>query len=138
MRVHETLLRQDCNYTGPLPYWDEQADYVAGPVEEASVFNASTGFGSALTDANNCVVDGPFVNLTYNLVVNLTRGADHCLQRELSQSYYDFVQQSEVDACNLFEDYENYSNCIGNNPHIDGHYAVGGTVRLENATIIFR
>lgn len=128
MKVHETLLATDCAYTGPLPYWDEQADYAAGPLSEASVFNASTGFGSNLTDSNGCVVDGPFTELTYDLRVNLTRGNAECLTRGLSQSAFDLVQQSQVDACNLLDEYADFNTCIGNDVHVQGHYAVGGVV----------
>lgn len=64
MRAHEILLQTECNYTGAQPYWDELSDVTNAPLEDASVFDPDTGFGSGNTSSDGCITDGPFVNLT--------------------------------------------------------------------------
>ncbi|KAH8672235.1 hypothetical protein BGZ61DRAFT_428065 [Ilyonectria robusta] len=130
MTVHETLLRDECGFTGPYPYWDEQADEAAGPLGEASIFSpsATTGFGSNLTDANMCVVDGAFTDMKLTLKIDLSRAEPVCLQRNFKQVQFDLISQSSVDACMAIEDYDNFNNCLGGTPHVSGHYAIGGTM----------
>ncbi|KAI6350725.1 hypothetical protein MCOR25_010440 [Pyricularia grisea] len=127
MSVHEKLLRDECGYTGVLPYWDQQADLAAAPLNKSSIFDPETGFGSINMDANECVTDGPFVNITNNLNVDLSRKATpQCLTRKLSQTQFNMVSQSQVDLCMTYTTYVDFNNCLGNAVHTSGHYAVGG------------
>jgi tyrosinase len=64
MRAHEYLLQTECSYTGAQPYWDELADSESALLNESSVFDVTTGFGNGELDDNDCIVNGPFVNLT--------------------------------------------------------------------------
>ncbi|TDZ15806.1 N-acetyl-6-hydroxytryptophan oxidase ivoB [Colletotrichum orbiculare MAFF 240422] len=130
MSVHESLLRQDCGYTGPMPYWNEQVDQAAGPLTAASIWGSdpTTSFGTGATDANGCVADGPFSNLTYNVNIQLERGEDQCLAYGLNQAQFNQVAQTVVDACNSLETYDDFNTCLGGTPHTSGHYAIGGTM----------
>ncbi|KAJ3949164.1 uncharacterized protein N0V96_000279 [Colletotrichum fioriniae] len=130
MTVQEKLLRDDCGYTGPMPYWDEQAEQAVLPLENASILNASAtaGFGSASLDVNGCVVDGPYTNVRLTLDTELNRVDPVCLSRDFKQKEYDQVAQKIIDACMALEDYVNLNNCLGASPHTGGHYAIGGTM----------
>ncbi|KAK8065488.1 Tyrosinase ustQ [Apiospora hydei] len=126
MTVHEKLLRSECGYKGVIPYWDEQADQAAAPLYASSIFDAATGFGSNKTDANGCLVDGPFVNVTNTLLSNFTRGPPQCMTRALDQAQFNLVAQAKVDLCYAAATYVDFNACIGGDPHVAGHFAVGG------------
>ncbi|KAG8163087.1 hypothetical protein KVR01_007565 [Diaporthe batatas] len=130
MTVHENLLRDHCGYTGPIPYWNEQVDQVAGPLTEASIWGTdpTTSFGSGATDANGCVVDGPFTNLTYDINPQLERVGTQCLAYDLKQAQFELIAQTIVDTCNALGTYKEFNTCIGGSPHTSGHFAIGGTM----------
>ncbi|KAG8733898.1 hypothetical protein FRC12_018712 [Ceratobasidium sp. 428] len=75
----EKALRNECGYTGYLPYWDWSLDannVAASPILSSS---ATTGFGTVGTAANNYVVtDGAFAN------VNRAYPSDHYTARNLT------------------------------------------------------
>ncbi|KAK7998875.1 Tyrosinase-like protein orsC [Apiospora marii] len=126
MTVHEALLRSECGYKGVIPYWNEQADQAAAPLYASSIFDAETGFGSNKTDAKGCLVDGPFANVTNTLMSDFTRGAPMCMQRGLDQAQFNLVAQAKVDLCLAAATYVDLNACLGGDPHIAGHVAVGG------------
>ncbi|POS74667.1 hypothetical protein DHEL01_v206935 [Diaporthe helianthi] len=130
MTVHENLLRNECGYGGPIPYWDEQVDVAAGELTNASIWgdDPTTSFGTGATDANGCLLDGPFKNLTYDLTVSLERGPDQCLSYVLNQAQFELARQEIIDSCNTLETYNDFNNCVGGSPHTSGHYAIGGTM----------
>ncbi|PYH96444.1 Di-copper centre-containing protein, partial [Aspergillus ellipticus CBS 707.79] len=129
-RVHENLLRDECGYTGPYPYWDEQADQASAPLQNASVWSTSltAGFGTGNTDENDCVVDGPFAYLPLNLTTELTRTNNSCMTRVFNQTQFDSVSQEIVDSCMDIDGYWTMWSCLGNTPHTGGHFGVGGTM----------
>ncbi|KAH7354493.1 hypothetical protein B0T11DRAFT_332315 [Plectosphaerella cucumerina] len=130
MTVHENLLRNECGYRGPLPYWDEQAEQAKVQLVDSGIWSADplTGFGSAQVDENDCVIDGAFSGLELDLTIQLTRGEPTCLKRTLKQDQFDLVSQKVVDACMTLDTYATFSACLGGTPHTSGHYAVGGTM----------
>ncbi|OLN87155.1 Tyrosinase 11 [Colletotrichum chlorophyti] len=130
MTVHENLLRQECGYTGPIPYWNEQVDQAAGPLTAASIWGTdpTTSFGTGATDENGCVADGPFANVSYNVNIQLERGEAQCLAYDFKQSRFDEVSQEIVDACYEMDTYNDFNDCLGSTPHTSGHYAIGGTM----------
>ena len=108
-------------------YWDEQADQAAAPLYASSIFDAETGFGSNQTDARGCLVDGPFANVTNTLLSNFSRAAaPMCLTRGLDQAQFNLVAQAKVDLCLAAATYVDLNACLGGDPHIAGHLAVGG------------
>ncbi|KAK8136758.1 amino acid transporter [Apiospora sp. TS-2023a] len=140
MTVHEAILRSDCGYKGVIPYWDEQADQAAAPLYASSIFDAETGFGSNKTDAKGCLVDGPFANVTNTLLSNFTRTAPMCLTRALDQAQFNLVAQAKVDLCDQATNYVDFNACLGGDPHVAGHFAVGGImldVALSPADALF-
>ncbi|KAJ0168435.1 Tyrosinase [Colletotrichum tanaceti] len=130
MTVHENLLRQECGYTGPIPYWNEQEDQAAGPLTAASIWGTdpTASFGTGLTLEDGCVADGPFAGLTYNVNIQLERGAEQCLAYDFKEAQFDKVSQDIVDACYALTTYDDFNTCLGGTPHTSGHYAIGGTM----------
>ncbi|KAI8289636.1 Tyrosinase ustQ [Colletotrichum sp. SAR11_57] len=131
MTVQETLLRNECGYTGPMPrYWDEQAEQAEGPLESASILNgsATAGFGSTTLDENGCVTDGPYTNVRLTLDTELNRVEPVCLSRLFKQNQYEQTAQKIIDACLALDNYVDFNNCLGASPHTGGHYAIGGTM----------
>ncbi|KAK7953497.1 Tyrosinase ustQ [Apiospora saccharicola] len=118
--VHEAILRSDCGYKGVIPGSGR------GPLYASSIFDAETGFGSNKTDAKGCLVDGPFANVTNTLLSNFTRTAPICLTRALDQSQFNLVAQAKVDLCDQSTNYVDFNACLGGDPHVAGHFAVGG------------
>lgn len=137
VRVHEVYLQTECGYTGAQPYWDEMADAEGGPMNQSAVFDPITGFGSGTVDANGCIVDGPFVNLTMHLNQS-SNTANFCLSRELDQESFYWANSTYVDECMVPETYEDVWNCWGTSPHLAGHMGVGGTVSCSSFRGLFR
>ncbi|KAF4823479.1 Tyrosinase-like protein orsC [Colletotrichum tropicale] len=139
-KIHEDLLRNECGYTGPYPYWDEQADQAINPIQNASVWDspasntsAVVGFGTGRTDQDNCILDGAFAGYRVEISTQLTRNeTGSCLTRGLNQTAFDTVSQKNVvEPCMAVEsdDYAEMMNCLGNTPHSGGHLGVGGIMR---------
>ena len=61
--AHEVMLRHQCNYTGPLPWWDEAKDADTGNAFSSTMWSADA-FGGNGTGSDLCVVDGAFANYT--------------------------------------------------------------------------
>ncbi|KAI1413349.1 Di-copper centre-containing protein [Hypoxylon sp. FL1857] len=125
MKVHEHVLRTECNYTGPIPYWDEPADI--GKINEAAVFDTETGFGGNGTGAAGCVTDGPFANLTLRLQVDLTT-EEYCLSRFFNDRALAQGARANVDACMAKDKFTDAWNCLEAGPHGAGHGGVSGTM----------
>ncbi|KAI0156123.1 hypothetical protein BJ166DRAFT_627146 [Pestalotiopsis sp. NC0098] len=127
MRVHEIYLQTECGYTGAQPYWDEQADSTLSSLVDSEVFDPDTGFGSGNLDADGCVADGPFVNLTMHLNAT-SNDANFCLTRDFNQTQFGQANVTYVEECMAIRNYTDAWNCWGTNPHLAGHMGVGGTM----------
>ncbi|UQC81999.1 uncharacterized protein CLUP02_07485 [Colletotrichum lupini] len=140
-KIHEDLLRNECGYTGPYPYWDQQTDQSLYLIQNASVWDtASTvkAFGTGRTDAStNCILDGAFTDYRVRFNTQLERdetgGGGVCLTRALNQTAFDTVSQANVvEPCMALDkgdDYGEMLGCLGNTPHSGGHLGVGGIMR---------
>ncbi|KAG7057420.1 amino acid transporter [Colletotrichum scovillei] len=140
-KIHEDLLRNECGYTGPYPYWDQQTDQSLYPIQNASVWDTAstvTAFGTGRTDAaTNCILDGAFtdhrVRFNTQLERDGTEGGGVCLTRALNQTAFDTVSQANVvEPCMALDkgdDYGEMLGCLGNTPHSGGHLGVGGIMR---------
>lgn len=130
VRVHEIYLQTECSYTGAQPYWDEQADSTLPSLAESEVFDPDTGFGSGNLDANGCVADGPFVNLTMHLNAT-SNDANFCLTRDFNQTQFGQANVTYVEECMAIGNYTDAWNCWGTNPHLAGHMGVVGTLSKQ-------
>ncbi|KAK7037280.1 hypothetical protein VNI00_011271 [Paramarasmius palmivorus] len=101
LHEYENALRSECNYTGPLAYWDWTIDADAGSVATSPVFNNVTGFGgnghrtgNSTTGFEYCVTDGPYANITLTLGGTYpdyidTDNVQHCLSRTFNNGRQD-------------------------------------------------
>ncbi|KAK1757917.1 putative tyrosinase [Echria macrotheca] len=151
--VYESLLRDECGYTGAQPYWDWTLDAVSPAAYVASpVFDPVTGFGgngpwveTAPDDPFNvpgrtgggCVSDGPFAGA--DDLVHLGPGDSvaynpQCLRRDLSPSFASRWLSLDQTRLTLSQgDFGWFSRVVEGMPSFDasgihggGHYGVGG------------
>ncbi|KAI0153122.1 Di-copper centre-containing protein [Xylariaceae sp. FL1272] len=123
--VHDHLLRAECNYTGPLPYWDEPAD--VGHIKDSPLFNGEPNFGGNGTGINSCVTSGPFANTTLRMQHDLTT-AEYCLSRSLDDRMLNAAANSIVGACLQQDGFLGVWHCLEQSPHGAGHGGIGGTM----------
>lgn len=131
MRAHEVLLQQECGYTGAQPYWDEQRDADAGPIEDASVWGTGDlSFGSGGRESDGCIVDGAFANTTlrFDMTFGVTNNTEYCLGRNFTAEYWPWANSTYSDECFASTNYEDAWNCYIAKPHSSAHLAVAGTV----------
>ncbi|KAK7705175.1 hypothetical protein SLS64_008069 [Diaporthe eres] len=125
MWTHEKLLRDECNYTGYQPYWEESLD--SGNISASVVFDPVTGFGG---EGGDCVDDGPFANLTLGLSSNGSQiwEEDYCLARSFSDTIFDYGNTTYIEECLSYDNYTGALECYMSLPHVAGHGGVGGTI----------
>lgn len=126
MHTHETLLRDECAYTGPIPWWDEAKDADAGAMFQSSMWTPEA-FGSPVA---GCVVDGAFANIT-ELIGPLLENTDYCFWRSFDESQPQYCTSEAVQSCMQYNDYYSMFNCLVVYPtgfHVAGHASVGGMV----------
>ncbi|KAI9930692.1 hypothetical protein ASPWEDRAFT_171316 [Aspergillus wentii DTO 134E9] len=136
MHTHQTLLRDQCDYTGPIPWWDERKD--AGAFSNASIFSAET-FGTISGTAYNgtlfdqdesdyvCVTDGYFANTTLHIGFG-SSDTTHCLSRDVNNDMSASASTAKVAECNSYNNYTTMFDCVFQNPHQAGHSGVGGVM----------
>lgn len=63
----EQTLRNECGYSGYMPYWD-WSKYLDGPWAKDPMFDGSeTSLGGNGTGPNHCIEDGPLVDFVVNI-----------------------------------------------------------------------
>ncbi|KAI1338254.1 Di-copper centre-containing protein [Xylariaceae sp. FL0016] len=123
--VHEMLIRSECGYTGPLPYWNEPSDVNA--LNQSVIFDTEFGFGGDGEYPDGCITDGPFVNLTLHFQEDLST-SDYCLSRSMNDRSFSGAAQSNVDTCLAKTTFIDAWNCLEGNPHSAGHGGVAGVM----------
>lgn len=142
MTLHEKLLQTYCNYTGGMPYWDEQVD--ADNITASAVWDTVYGIGGDGNSSDNQIVtEGPFAYTelhvgawSFNTVIPKT--ATYYLNRSISATIFQGASQSNVDECYALETYEETWDCYGQAPHSVGHAGTGGTVSIHDACALIR
>ncbi|KAJ2996614.1 hypothetical protein NUW58_g917 [Xylaria curta] len=123
--VHEHLLRTECDYNGPLPYWDEPLD--VGNITRSSLFTGEPSFGGNGVGSDNCIADGPFANITLHFKEDLNT-TDYCIARSLNDFAFSGAARTNVDACLKHDTFVDAWRCLEGNPHNAGHGGVLGTM----------
>lgn len=126
------MLRNECNYTGPLPWWDEALDADTGNAFRSEMWN-SGAFGGNGTGSDNCVVNGAFANYTEHIGPGL-QNTEYCLDRAWDNDWAIRTASSlSVQNCTQHDDYENFWICMVDaaSSHKGIHTAVGGLVSLN-------
>ena len=120
----EDMLRRECGFTRPLPWWDE-ARY-SGRFQQSSVFS-SQWLGTMMA-RGNCVRDGQFANLASNVGPG-TRNQRHCLSRNGDESKTANTKQSITEACNARSTFADMAACTEGGAHAWGHNGVGAVMQ---------
>ena len=129
LHIYESTLRERCQYTGHLPYWDWMLD--SDDFRDSPVWHHDTGFGGD-GDLNapesvrqgHCVTDGPFANLTALYWHMNAEPTPHCLSRGFQSGSAlrgNVTRRIEHDALQrLLEigDYDTFNVMIENGPHL--------------------
>ncbi|KAK0726292.1 hypothetical protein B0T21DRAFT_421608 [Apiosordaria backusii] len=116
-----SFLLQECGYSGPLPYWDETRD--AGKFSSSPVFDPATGFGGSGKGPQNCVADGPFVNLTVNIGPGF-KSQPRCVNRRITNALSNQCGATQVAAATSGSTYTQALDAIYSGPHLLGHMAL--------------
>ncbi|KAI1859674.1 uncharacterized protein JN550_011869 [Neoarthrinium moseri] len=125
--IHGDLLRNECGYTGPLPYWDETADSALPSSESASIFQPDAFGGNGVgSGPQKYIADGPFANSTLHLKRLGVAPADYKIYRDLNARTLIGGAQATIDACFQISTYTAAWECWAGLPHSSGHGATGG------------
>ncbi|ETS75767.1 hypothetical protein PFICI_12711 [Pestalotiopsis fici W106-1] len=122
MTAHERMIKDECGYTGRMPYWDELAD-----IDDISSSDLWNYFGGNGSGDDHCFTDGPFANLTLRWLTNGST-SDHCLTREFNQTAFEGTKQSNIDKCLAISNYTDAWECYNGGTHTGGHLGVNGTM----------
>lgn len=131
LHIHESMMRNECNYTGPMTWWDEASDADAGDFFRSNMWGADA-FGGNGRANDSCVVDGAFAGLMMHMGPGL-EDTTYCLPRkfDVTGEVYDplkYCSSAEIKKCTDYGDYLSFFNCVSAVPavHNNGHGAVGG------------
>ncbi|KAK0462538.1 Di-copper centre-containing protein [Desarmillaria tabescens] len=121
VHTHATLLRRECGYRGPIPYWNE--------VPDAGAFANSTtilDFGGEGEESSGYIVpSGPFANLTVHLGPGMSN-TDHRLTRKGDARNSLQVNQTYVDSVMSATTFAQFQNSLSRSLHGAGHGGIGG------------
>lgn len=157
LHAYEKALREECDYKGAQPYWDEIRDATSTKkFTEYDLFDPKTGFGGngpyeklapgqhawGMEDrtGGGCVATGPFVHPAFSVAVN--KGSDYntpnprCLKRDFCPTLFKNNMkpefETEVASKRTFKDFtarlEAQAGWGIPNPHAAGHFAIGGVL----------
>jgi hypothetical protein len=105
--IFESLLRDECGYQDPLPWWDESRD--SGNFARAPMFT-ERWFGRAPTSNNNeefCIEQTGWGNFRPNV------GGEDCLRRRVDEGASSNTNQANVNDCIYnAQNYDNYRSCM--------------------------
>ncbi|KAF4994639.1 hypothetical protein FGRMN_5636 [Fusarium graminum] len=152
LQLHESILRNECDYKGYQPYWDWTIDADKKDVPNSPIFDPETGFGgdgkltgSKVPGFGRCVVDGPFANTNLTLAMgwpdmNTPGNRLHCFTREFNgglgkdedgntiigdmqaTAYYSPVMNTIYG----FDNYHDMSDMLEGLPHAQIHSVIFG------------
>ncbi|KAI8627160.1 Di-copper centre-containing protein [Xylariaceae sp. FL1651] len=124
--AHGHLLQTECNYTGPLPYWDEPLD--VGAIANSSLFRGPLSFGGDGRDPTRCIADGPFANLTLRFHEDLSYSPEYCVSRSMNDVTFSMAARANIENCLKQPAFTLAWQCIEGLPHGAGHAGIMGTM----------
>ncbi|GLB42269.1 putative tyrosinase central domain-containing protein [Lyophyllum shimeji] len=119
LHAHEVLLRTECGYTGPIPYWDEVVD--SGAFSSSSVVADFGGVG----DTNGNIVSGPFANHVCHLGPQ-GNTTDHVLQRAINEGEASRCSSFNLNTALSKTAFNAFQGWIYDSIHRGGHAGIGG------------
>lgn len=107
----EQVLRKECGYSRPMPWWDEAKD--AGNFHSSDMFTDARYFGHMTSYPDGspvCIGSGAFSGLTCHIGPGQNNQA-HCLSRAINGQLTSQCNQNYVDTCNSRTDYNSMASC---------------------------
>ncbi|KAK4466869.1 tyrosinase-like protein [Cladorrhinum samala] len=129
LHMLKTLLRQQCSYAGPMPWWRE-TDYT-GNFAGSGLFTPEY-FGSLppLSDTaeGTCITDGAFANTT----ILVGPDGPTCLSRGETKQTTDETTIATLNLCHgdLNTEYSQHRRCVEQTIHATMHEGLGPTMWL--------
>ena len=136
--LYHNELRDQCNYTAELVYWDWTLDWK--DLAHSPVFNPDTGFGGdgdpsgeiTIGKTGRCVIDGPFRDIKakyYDVKYH-----PHCLSRGFRDDYGNLgvigngetINPQAIEDVLRLETYEQFVVALENKVHDTIPFGVGG------------
>ncbi|KAF3769370.1 hypothetical protein M406DRAFT_65644 [Cryphonectria parasitica EP155] len=130
LHTHEVMLRTQANYTGPIPWWDEELDANAGDLFRSNMWSADAFGTNGVVDLDDCVIDGAFANMTEHIGPGLD-DTEYCFTRSWTSDYIQWMTTANIETCTQHNDYYTFMNCMvefTTSPHVAGHNSSGGIV----------
>lgn len=121
--LYESILRNECSFTGPLPWFDETR--YAGRFAQSSLFSDAWFGGLAL--GGQCVTNGQFANMALNVGPGSSNTL-HCLSRNGDGSLTAHCNQEYQDLCAQYPDYSGFRSCAEGGYHAYGHNGIGSVM----------
>ncbi|RYP31226.1 hypothetical protein DL767_005855 [Monosporascus sp. MG133] len=118
------LLRNECGYRAPFPWWDETRD--AGNFAASGLFT-SEYFGSlplAVNGQGTCINNGAFAGKMLHIGPG-SSNVERCLSRGERRDLTAQVNSNFVNTCNSRTAYADMRECNEFGPHAYGHNGVG-------------
>ncbi|RAL08047.1 uncharacterized protein BO97DRAFT_462029 [Aspergillus homomorphus CBS 101889] len=116
LHVHETLLRDECGYEGPVAWWNEQSDADAGDLLWSPMWNADNMGGNG-TGMQGCVVDGAFADLV-EYIGPFDNNTERCLDRRWDSAWaIRNVNSTITGQCFDLPTYTPFWQCVAYYPH---------------------
>lgn len=152
IHIYETMLRDECGYKAPFPWWYELQD--AGDFASSGLFEPEY-FGTLReiesngpdqpADPSPCVEDGVSIatmtesctltqhtQISFNRTISVGLERPQCLKRGEVKYYSSWATQDRIDACESknMTKYENHAECVNNGGalssiHTATHVALG-------------
>ncbi|KAK6586432.1 hypothetical protein PZA11_001489 [Diplocarpon coronariae] len=135
LHAYESVLKNECNYTGTIPFWDEAIDAASGNFFQSDMWSDQY-FGGNGSSVDNCVRTGPFANRTLH-IGPLLQTTDYCFARKFNQTKgLSYGARANVDACYEYgaTDFQSFHKCMAYLPHIAGHQATAGVMTDINSS----
>jgi len=108
-------------------WWDESKD--AGKFSAAKVFNTTLGFGGDGQGSNNCVVNGPYANMTVNIGAGFQTNP-RCVNRKITDVLSTGCSAAQVATAISGANYSAAWLAIYMGPHLYGHMGLSMMVHL--------
>ncbi|KAL3486996.1 hypothetical protein BJX62DRAFT_246259 [Aspergillus germanicus] len=125
--IYETMLRDECGFTGSIPWWNEQLDADSGDMWQSPMWGPDA-FGGNGTGSDLCVMDGRFANMTLHIGPE-DEDTDYCLRRSWDgQKAIANANSTALEICDSYSTYSPWWDCVSNIPHKGVHTYIGGVM----------
>ncbi|KAI1099080.1 Di-copper centre-containing protein [Jackrogersella minutella] len=132
--VYESIMREECGFDRPFPWWDETLD--SGKFAQSDLFSDDY-FGPLPAKTSDgqgtCIQSGTFGGLTLHIGPG-SAFQEHCLARAVDESLTATVSSQFVQDCNSRTSYDDMRGCQELGPHAYGHNGVGAVMAEVQAS----